>query len=455
MGVLRTRIRRWSTVVALCAVALGLAAWRSAASTPAHVATRSESSALASCPRSVRRLGVVAFVARGRLELIDLPRCRVIARRAPGAGEVRFSPDGRWVAYGALADGGLAVGNPSGPVVIPAGGGAPRAPLGAGVLSWTWGPVGTVLYGITSDGSLVSATPDGSRRVVAANVVPIAYDYYGEPLTLSPDGARAAVDRSRCGSAMLGELDTVNVHSGAVTVAVRRPGDFFTFAGWSPDGRWLLFWVANMCSGSLAADGWPLDAVPAAGGKPVRVVPHMLLYGDYLSWCGSDLIAAAGPDRQTNQDSKLLSVAPPRWHPRTIEPAGALSWVSPSCAPGGRQLVAAAGPNSGVAGFGVEHRSVWLLRAASGARVRQLSAPPASYLSDEAPRFSRDGRWVMFVRSRVLAGPGSSDRSRDTIELVRASGAGGPIPVVSFTSQDFSYYDHFDWPYELDWSKPR
>jgi Tol biopolymer transport system component len=321
------------------------------------------------------------------------------------------------------------------------------------VLAWTWGRSGAVLYGITSDGSLVTATPDGPSRVIAAHVVKVDDGYYGEPLELSPDGQEVVVDGSVC-QPTVGELDTVNLRTGAATTALRRPGDFFTFAGWSPDGRWLLFWVADMCSGSLAADGWPLDAVPAGGGSPVQVVPHMLLYDDFLSWCGTDLIAAAGPDRQSNQDSRLLSVAPPAWRARTIEPAGALSWVSPRCAPGGRRLVAAAGPNSGMARFGIEHRSIWLVSAASGTRIRRLSLPWATGLSDESPRFSRDGRWVMFVRSQVLAGPGLSDHSQDTIELVRTSGAGGAVPVVSFTSQDFSYYDHFDWPYEVDWYQP-
>jgi hypothetical protein len=447
MGRLSVRVRRWPVAAALFVAAFGFAWWSSAASTTARVSVRTRSP-LASCPRGVRRLGLIAFVASGRLDLVDLARCRVSVRRAPGATEVRFSPDGRWVAYGGRADA-----TPSGPMVVPVGGGAARAPLGAGVLAWTWGRSGAVLYGVTSDGSLVSARPDGARRVIAAHVVPISDDYYGQPLELSPNGQQVAVDRSVC-QPTVGELDTVNGQTGAVTVALRRSGEFLTFAGWSPDGRWLLFWVASQCSGSLAADGWPLEAVPAAGGSPVRVVPHMLLYDDFLSWCGSDLVAAAGPDRQSNQDSKLVSVSPPAWRARTIDPAGELSWVSPSCAPGGRQLVAAAGPNSGRAEFGIEHRSVWLLRASDGARIRRLSLPPASDLSDEAPRLSRDGRWVMFVRSRVLTASLASS-SRDTIELVRTSGAGGPLPIVSFTSGDISYYDHFDWPYEIDWYQTR
>jgi hypothetical protein len=117
----------------------------------------------------------------------------------------------------------------------------------------------------------------------------------------------------------------------------------------------------------------------------------------------------------------------------------------------GRWLVATAGANRQIR-FGAEHRSVYLLRS-DGALVRPLSQPGAADLSDEAPRFSRDGGWVLFVRSRVGT-VGTSAYSRDTIELVRALGAGTAVPVFSFTSADFSYYDHFDWPTEIDWHQP-
>jgi hypothetical protein len=487
MRVLSPRVRCWAVVVALAVAIVGVAVWMSrpapartrlaassssapartrlAASSPSAPArtrlaassssaparTRlaaSSSSAPASCPTAVRGLGRIAFVADGRLEIVGLRRCRVNVTRASGASEVRFSPDGRWLAYGG---GGLPGQNPSSPVVVPSLGGAARSPLGKGIVAWTWSRSGALLYGVTQGGSLVAATPRGSRRVVASG---LTAGYYGtdDPLAVSPDGRLAAVDGSACQPATVGELDTVNLRTGARTVALRRPGEFFTLDGFSPDGRWLLFWVASMCSGSLAADGWPLDAVPAAGGSPVRVVPHMLLYDDFLSWCGNRLIAAAGPDRQSNMNSKLLSRAPPGWHARTIQPARALSWVSPRCAPGGRVLAAAAGPNSDRAQFGIQHRSIWLLRA-SGEVIRRLTLPPAAYLSDEAPRFSRDGRWIMFVRSRVLP-VRFGGASADTIELVRASGTGGAVPIVSFTSGDFSYYDHFDWPYEIDWFQP-
>jgi len=434
------RPRRWLPVAVLAIAVLGIRGWMSrAAPEPVRAASSSATSGLVSCPASVRGLGDIAFVSLGRLELVDLARCSVSVLRARGADEARFSPDGRWIGFGGLVDG-----SPAGLEVISVHGGRARMPLGRGVLAWTWSRRGALLYGITPDGSLVSATPDGPRRVVAAHVVPISFDYYGEPLPLSPGGRLAAVNRSVCQTS-IGELDTVDLRTGARTVAIRRPGEFFTLAGFSPDGRWLLYWAATICSASLAADGWPLYAVPASGGAAVKVVGHMLLYDDFLSWCGTRLIAAAGPDRQTNQGSRLISTAPPDWHARTLARPGKLSWVSPACAPSGQALAAAAGPSSARAEFGIQHRSIWLLRAGSGARVRQLSLAPAGDLSDEAPRFSRDGRWVMFVRSRVVP-----NGSRDTLELVRVGGSAA-VPILDFSSGDFSYYDHFDWPSEIDW----
>ena len=262
------------------------------------------------------------------------------------------------------------------------------------------------------------------------------------------------VNRSRCVPPE-SELDTIGVPGGARQVALRRSGGQATFADWSPDGRWLLYWAASQCSSSLAADGWPLKTVPAGGGgKPVTAVTHMLLFPDYLTWCGRRLIAAAGPSRETQRDSELVATGPPSWHQRTIGPASRLSWVSPACAPSGALLAAAAGPNTENAGFGVEHRSIWLLRP-DGTVLRQLTSPPTRDLSDEAPRFSRDGRWLLFVRTHVVT-VGRSAISRDTLELVPAAATGPatPVPLVAFSSNDFSYYDHFDWPSEIDWYLP-
>lgn len=408
------------------------------------------------CPRAVRGLGMVAVAARGRVEVMDLATCRtrVLARVSvtspvgrANSPVVHFLGNGRWLVYATTA----ANGSLRGPFVVPVTGGRARAPLGSGLVAFTWAPDGSRLYGITGGGELVSAAPTGGRRVVAAGLG-TSTSITTQSLAISPDGRAAAVDISRCGAATATELTTVDLRTGGVRTALRQTGQYATLAGWSPDGRWLLYWPQSICSASLAADGFPLYAVAAGGGgHPVRAVAQTLLYPDFLTWCAGRLIAASTPDRETELDGKLVQSGPPAWRQRTIDNARPLSWVSPSCSTSGRWLVAAAGANRQIP-FGTEHRSVYLLRP-DGAPVRRLSQPGAADLSDEAPRFSRDGGWVLFVGSRVVT-VGTSAYSRDTIELVRASGAGTAVPVFSFTSGDFSYYDHFDWPAEIDWYQP-
>jgi Tol biopolymer transport system component len=404
------------------------------------------------CSRAVRGLGMVAVVARGRVELMDLATCRtrVVGRVSvtspvgrANSPVVHFLGDGRWLVYATTA----ANGSLRGPFVVPVTGGRARVPLGSGLVAFTWAPDGSRLYGITGGGELVSAAPTGGRGVVAAGLGTRAGTF--RSLVISPDGRDAAVDISRCGEVAATELLTVDLRTGGVRTALRQTGEHATLAGWSPDGRWLLYWPQSICSASLAADGFPLYAVAAGGGgHPVRAVAQTLLYPDFVAWCAGRLIAASTPDRETELDGKLVQSGPPAWRQRTIDNARPLSWVSPSCSASGRWLVATAGANRETL-FGAEHRSVYLLRS-DGALVRRLSQPGAADLSDEAPRFSRDGGWVLFVRSRVVT-VGTSAYSHDTIELVRASGAGPAVPVLSFTSGDFSYYDHFDWPTEIDW----
>jgi Tol biopolymer transport system component len=394
---------------------------------------------------------MIAFAARGHLELLNLATCRVRVLADVSATDVRFSPDGRWLAYSPLVDDGT---TPAGMFVVSVHGGPVRTPLGAGVQAWSWAPTGDRLYGVTSDGSLVSSSPTGQRRTVTTGLGRVTPTMFGLSFGLSPDGARAVVD-SFCSPQPVGELDLIDLRTGARRVII-RPGEPVVVAGFSPDGRWLLFWPDEQCSGSIAADGMPLEALPVTGGKPVMAVKHMLLYPDFLSWCGRRLIAAAGPSRETQLDSKLVATGPPTWRQRTIELASKLSWVSPACAPSGKLLAAAAGANLEDAGFGIEHRSIWLLRP-SGAIVRRLTQPPARDLSDEAPRFSRDGRWVMFVRSRLVffrTRAGWSGVSKSMIELAPTNGSGGAVSVIRFTGNDVSYYDHFDWPDEIDWYQP-
>ncbi len=122
--------RTWAVVVAVVVCApLGLgacAADRSTGATSRRAITAlSAPAALVSCPHAVRRFGMTAFAARGRLELVDLAPCRVRVLAGAAAASVRFSPDGRW-----LADAQQASGTPTRLVVLPSSGGADEAVAG-------------------------------------------------------------------------------------------------------------------------------------------------------------------------------------------------------------------------------------------------------------------------------------------------------------------------------------
>jgi hypothetical protein len=60
----------------------------------------------------------------------------------------------------------------------------------------------------------------------------------------------------------------------------------------------------------------------------------------------------------------------------------------------------------------------------------------------------------MAARAHRIVFMGITATSRATLELVPAarSGPAATIPIASFTSKDFSFYDHFDWPSEIAWS---
>ena len=183
-----------------------------------------------SCPAS-KELGSVAYVDTpevkwpkpdrgGSLRVLNLDTCRVRVLVPRGAQPpVRWSHDGRWLAFG------------NGRVVA-ASGGKPTNPLGA-VVKWTWAPGGDVLAGITTHGGVLLGGPripvrrllrDGSR------VDNVAFDGSGQRLAVAQDRPS--------------ELSVFDLGSGEQTV-LRRFSSWYagvTVAGWSPNGRWVLVW---------------------------------------------------------------------------------------------------------------------------------------------------------------------------------------------------------------------
>jgi hypothetical protein len=207
--------------------------------------------------------------------------------------------------------------------------------------------------------------------------------------------------------------------------------------GLSGDGRWVFFAIDPGGSGAIAADGLILRVVPARSGR-AWALGVMLPNRDYLAWCGGRLVFSAGRDRVATDGKRLLVAGPPSWKPTPLVADRGRSFGSIACAPDGRSLVVQAQVTSTNAAFFAAHWSLWRI-GLDGSEAR-LTSPPAGF-ADESPRFSRDGRTIMFVRSH---------RGVGRLLVLRGSEPTGPFLSLGYS---LGYYGHQDWWQRLAWSK--
>ncbi|MBI2237520.1 MAG: PD40 domain-containing protein [Actinobacteria bacterium] len=378
-------------------------------------------------------LGSVAYVRDGALHIVDVATCRdrVLADRGASP-PVRWSPDGRWIAFGSLS-------------VIPATGGRVLHPFGEGASrlgwgSWQWSPTEDVLAVPTKTRGVLLGGPGGaSRRLLPRGwgLGGLAFDPSGERLAVTGPGQRLVV---------------VDVATGDRRQIYRTPeGELAppVVARWSPDGRWVLFWSYTEASASLAADGLPLMAVPAEGGQAVTVADVTLVYRDFLAACGSELVIAAGGDRYANVGKDLVSVNPARWGSVPLSDDAGRSFIWPACSPDGRWIAATGASDREPPRFGTDPRSIWLFATDGSTTVRLTDARD---VADELPRWSADGRFVLFVRR------GLTWKARGSLYLAevdpatgRAVSIAGPIAEVG---PGAGYYGHSGWADRTDWYRP-
>jgi dipeptidyl aminopeptidase/acylaminoacyl peptidase len=397
-------------------------------------------------------LGRIALVdGRGQLRVVDVATCRVHTLVSTGVEPpVRWSADGRYLAYG---DG----------AVVPATGGTPAHPLGrlqpgwgTGSPGWVWSPNGHRLAGVTAAGAVLVGGPGISRQRLFPD------GWGATSVAWSPTGSSVAVSRSlytKSPPPYHQEIWLLDLRSGARTMLLReRKPDLAPpwLSGFSPDGRWLLAWEDEQNSASLAADGVPLVAVPVAGGRPATITRGELMYGDFVSWCTANSLALVqdnGGREVSRGDRIALAGPPPSW--ARVAPADPgrkshLSFVSPACGPDdGTMIAAAAGPASEDLPFGHEHRSIWLLQVIGGNWHPLEPAPPPG-MSDELPLWSSDGRWIAFVRT-TPSGAGGSGRLYLLDLGARLDGHArlvGPIAPVGVTG---NYYGHYGWAGQVAW----
>jgi hypothetical protein len=366
------------------------------------------------------RLGVLAWVEDGSLRTFDLDACHsrtLVAKDA--SGPVRFSHDGRWVAFGA--------GN-----VVGVNGGQVLHPVGQPSL-WQWSPVDDVLAAVTGGGGVEVGGPTEAGRSLLPDGSGVGH------LAFDPNGRQLAVD--------VGDhIDVVEVPGGASRTVYRASSGTHArpeVAGWSPDGRWVLFWA------HIKGPSAPLDAVPAAGGNWLNVFNPVLPYADFLTWCRSDLAFSGGSKGQPSKGNQILVSGPPAWRFHNLSADFLRSWIWPACSPTGAWIAATATPNRDETPPGYGVRSLWLLSTKGRDRVRLTDVTDAAF---EDSRWSSDGRFLLVVRR------GLEPRSAGEMVLIpiapRTGKPGRIVGPVADLGKVSGSPGHPDWSAVTDWYRP-
>jgi len=201
--------------------------------------------------------------------------------------------------------------------------------------------------------------------------------------------------------------------------------------GWSSDAKWIFFTIDPGSSASIMADGLTLRVVSATGGSPHPLAP-MLVYSDYLAWCGGRLVFTAGVDRIAIHDKQLDVASPPDWKVRPLVRAPGRSFGSLVCSPDRRSVVVQSQPSGTDARFFVTRWSLW--RVGLDGSTSRLTSPPPGH-ADESPRYA--GNVLYFVRS---------ERGRGALFALQGSKALGPLLSLGYS---LGYYGHQAWPYRV------
>jgi dipeptidyl aminopeptidase/acylaminoacyl peptidase len=371
-------------------------------------------------------LGAVAYVSDGALHVVDLSsrRDRTLARVSVpqyGSRSLAWSADGRWLSAGNL--------------LIPAAGGSFCNPFGAQAMLH-WSPNGETLAATTAQGVFI-ATPNGKPH----KLLPAGWSADG----FGPGGGRLAAESGL-------RLWSVAVATGRRTLLYGSPNVHVSpseLARWTPDGRWVLFWTDTEGSASLAADGLPLLAVPAGGGQAVALAQKVQRTPQFVVPCDpGHVLVVSGFDRYVSAHKSLQLFSDGSWARRDISADPSHSWYDPSCSPDGRSIAATAtlmpGDEDGF--IDSSARMIWLL-SPDGSRRVLLGAPHAP-VSFEGARFSRDGRYLLYLEHPTRYG---APLQLHLLDLATGRSSGS---LATIGGGGLDYYGLHDWAGVAAWYQP-
>jgi WD40-like Beta Propeller Repeat len=377
-------------------LAAGAAVLLAAAAPAGSPAAGSLPGGLFASPRSLGGHGMLAFVSRGRLYVLDggTGSIRAVSGAGQDASGPAFSPDGKWLVC-SIAGGRavLARANGTEPHLLQAGGGPSWLPDGRLAL-------GTRLVRIAPDGTphadgpvpagLVAWAPDGTR-----------YAFVSRRLVHGPNGAFYGVEQLRVASTLDGARTTWLSDPISFTRSTGFVGQAIDGVVVLPGGEGVLYRLDPFQSASLAADGLELYELRGPDAASVKLGVTL---GDTVS-TGRDgrLAIGAGGNREawTGKTVETCDAATARCS-MLPAPSGKLT-LDPALSPAGTTLAfVEADPEPASTGFGPKAvarwygtRRLWLLRSGSRTEVPGTSGAAV-------PTWSADGTSLLFVDGDAL-----------------------------------------------------
>lgn len=296
--------------------------------------------------------------------------------------------------------------------------------------------------------AVAAMTPAGRRKILAVGS-------YVSGVAWSPHGQRVAagVNAFSGRTGWQSTLELLDPAGGRPVVVTARMGEVLELAGWWPDGSGLLYWPDPQGSGSIAADGLPLDSVSLASGQSRRLVSGMLVHSSWLAFApgGHTAAVVAGGDRVLWGGHKHLAICQSSGRCAPVAgPAGVVA-VQPSWSPHGQAVAFAQASATGP--FGQAGRADfsphWISRWQATSQIRIAAGRPATRRLAAAGPGALDPVWgsdgsILFVRADWLwllpAGASAPGRL--------AGPLGAPAPVA----YDRSYYGYIPYPQLIAWT---
>ena len=335
--------------------------------------------------------------------------------------------------------------------------------LGASIDAFAWSPVDDRLAYSTANNGLSTINADGTNLVTLVpqtagdsqgsgsvgrfvwnpEGISIAYEWWGQSPTqtltyqglwlVSVDG-RERVELYDSGSPQKGEA---------------------ILAGWSSQGRRVLFWQSKTPLASLA-DGVPLYSVNADKDQSKVNAPAQLETEVMLSYADFVALAPRGANPAL-RDGVALVVGSSRstWKNKCIELAGraispkSLAAISPAWSPDGTRMAFVAAPDRAdlvdeeAIHTALMQRRIWVADVAGEAQPQRLTE--GTTFREERPLWSADGGYLLFTRmdAKGRASLWLATVAGDILRQMVDELTPAPDPVDS--------YGHIDWETLFDW----